>query len=281
MTQQRSDPLRQIAHRDFLRHWGRVIRIKDLVNADSWPQPIEAFSKIDLNDIVVPAKDMDTPTEPIALPDTHVFIAHDVSTEYTPAEPQHSRLPFSNPEKWIDRFFRSYPNPLDIREKHRQRLFASKSDEEVLDVLDSYPDLQEYIDDYLDYSAWRVNNLEDGEQPSIILHSLQSWAWFLIDFARPTNLPYTKISADFDGCVELEWELSGSSQHNERANKFWGPHEGIAVLRFYPSRMHVFSILSGSYASGKRRITFESCLPYGELKKILPLFAKRFLDDND
>ena len=231
MTQQKTDPLRQIAHRDFLRHMGRVIQTTDLENADPWPHQMGTFSKIDLNDIVVLTTVLDTPPEPIPLPNTHVFISHDVLTEYTPAEPQHSMSPFFRPEEWVGRFFRSHPNPLDIRETHRRKLFTSDSDEDVLDILDQN-NLNRYIDDYLSYSEYRLNNLEDDERPGIILHSLQSWAWFLIDCAKPLSLPYTRVSADFHGCVELEWELSGNTRNDERANKYWGPQEGIAMLRF-------------------------------------------------
>ena len=174
----------------------------------------------------------------------------DPSVVYLVAESQHTELRQFSKKDWVDRFFRDAASLSDKREKHRQNLFGSNSDEEVLDILEQNY-LHRCIKDYLSYSEYRLNYLEDDERPGIILHSLQSWAWFLIDCAKPLNLPYAKISADFHGCVELEWELSGNTRTNERASKYWGPHEGIAILRFYPSRMHAFSILSGSYASGK------------------------------
>ena len=165
-------------------------------------------------------------------------------------------------------------------ENLRKELFTSKSHEDVLEVLHK-KNLDHCAHEYLSYLERRQDNLEEGESPGIILHSLQSWAWFLIDYAEPMKLPYADFYADFDGCVELEWRLSGETKENERADKYWGSDEGIAVLRFYPSRMNAFSVLSGPYASGKRRITFEGCLSYGKTKEILPLFAERFLDDND
>ena len=280
MTQQQTNPLRQFAPLDFSRYMAKILQARDDEGSVPWKQLLNILPVIDLNDTVVSKKDTEDTSASKPLPATYTIKLHNPFTTHTIVEPQHLESSYSKQEEWVEDFFRSYPNPLDIREANRRKLFISDSDEDVLDLLDQN-NLHRYIDDYISYSEYRLRNLEDDERPGIILHSLQSWAWFLIDCAKPLNLPYTKISADFHGCVELEWELSGYTRTDDRASKYWGPHEGIAMLRFYPSRMHAFSILSGSYASGKRRTTFESCLPYGELKKILPLFAERFLDDSE
>ena len=250
------------------------------MDSSSRIQPHESFPGLDfrkfMDSLGGPYLNQPTEPEPTTVYD---FKSHGMAIRYTTTEPQNVVSIHLKPDELVPLLIQPRASEFDIKEKQRRKLFTSESDEDVLEIL-YQNNMKECVDDYLSYTEWRLNNLEDGEQPSIILHSLQSWAWFLIDCARAINLPYANLTADFDGCVELEWELSGKTQKGERSDQYWGPSEGIAMLRFYPSRMHAFSILSGSYASGKRRITFESCLPYRELKKILPLFAERFLDDN-
>ena len=156
----------------------------------------------------------------------------------------------------------------------------SESYEEISDFL--YEEgLECCVQDFWSYLGQRQEHLEEGESPGVIVHSLQSWAWFMADCAKPLNLPCTRFFADFDGCVELEWRLSDMASNDKRENDYWGEGEGIAVLRFYPSRMHVLSLLSGPFAEGRRRIEFEGCLSYGKTKEILTLFAGRFLGDED
>ena len=162
----------------------------------------------------------------------------------------------------------------------RQELFEANTYEDVLEILHKN-NLDNCVHDYLSYLELRQEDLEDGESPGVILQSLQSWAWFLIDCAEPMGLPYAEFNADFDGCVELEWRLSGESRWEDPDAKYWGNGKGIAVLRFYPSLLNAFSILSGPYASEKRRITFEGCLSHTKTKEILSLFSERFLDAED
>ena len=170
-----------------------------------------------------------------------------------------------------------YESPRE-REALRERIFAAVTHDEILDIL-ARNGLSRHVEDYHAYLKWRREGLEEGESPGIILQSLQSWAWFLISYAGPTSLPYAMIDADHDGCVELEWRLSPVADENDPDDAYWGNGHGIAVLRFYPSYLNSLSILSGPYASGKRRLTFEGCLSHVKTQKAIDMFAERFMDD--
>lgn len=165
------------------------------------------------------------------------------------------------------------------RESLRERIFATETHDEVLNIL-AQNRLSRYVADYHSYLKWRREGLEDGESPGIILQSLQSWIWFLISYAEPARLPYAMIAADHDGCIELEWRLSAESDGSDPDDAYWGNGEGIAVLRFYPSYLNSLSILSGPYASGKRRLTFEGCLSHVKTQKAIDMFAERFMDED-
>ena len=166
------------------------------------------------------------------------------------------------------------------REALRERIFAAETHDEVLDIL-AHNKLSRYVEDYNTYLKWRREGLEEGESPGIILHSLQSWAWFLMGYAEPKKLPYAMIDADHDGCIELEWRLSAGSDEDDPDNAYWGNGSGIAVLRFYPSYLNSLSILSGPYASEKRRLTFEGCLSHTKTQKAIDMFAERFMDADE
>ena len=166
------------------------------------------------------------------------------------------------------------------RESLRERIFATETHDEVLDIL-AQNGLFRYVEDYNSYLKWRREGLEEGESSGIILQSLQSWVWFLISYAEPARLPYAMIDADHDGCIELEWRLSAESDASDPDDAYWGNGEGIAMLRFYPSYLNSLSILSGPYASGKRRLTFEGCLSHVKTQKAIDMFAERFMDEEE
>ena len=107
------------------------------------------------------------------------------------------------------------------RESLRERIFATETHDEVLDIL-AQNRLSRYVDDYHSYLKWRREGLEEGESPGIILQSLQSWIWFLISYAEPARLPYAMIDADHDGCIELEWRLSAESDGSDPDDAYWG-----------------------------------------------------------
>ena len=166
------------------------------------------------------------------------------------------------------------------RENLRQKLFATESHDEVLEIL-TQNDLERFVADYQVYLEQRQETRDEDERPGIILQSLQSWAWFLISYAAPMGLPYTMVDADIDGCIELEWRLSDEPIEDDPDNEYWGNGEGIALLRFYPSHMNALSILSGPYACERRRLAFESCMSHTKTRQILDLFAERLLDGDD
>ena len=161
----------------------------------------------------------------------------------------------------------------------RQEVFNTTTHDEVLDIL-SRNGLKECAQDYDDYLTWRKEDLEEDESPGIILQSLQSWAWFLLDYVEPSNLPYAKLSADFVGCVELTWTLSPESICESLENKYYGNGEGILLLSFYPSYLNYLSILTGPYGSEKRRIALSGYIPHTKTKQIMDLFRERIVDDN-
>lgn len=160
----------------------------------------------------------------------------------------------------------------------KEGLFAAKTHEEVLDFL-SHHNLQVHADDYLSYIKWREVDLEEDESPGIILQSLQSWAWFIYDYARPKGLAYSKLKADFDGCVRLTWKLSDKVLHIDSDSEYWGNGYGIAVLKFYPSSLNYFSMMSGPFASERRRLTLEGYLSYERTCQIIDMYAVRFLNE--
>ena len=162
----------------------------------------------------------------------------------------------------------------------REGLFAARAHEEVLGFL-SHHSLQRHVDDYLSYIEWRREDLEEGESPGIILQSLQSWAWFTFDYARPKGLPYTKLKADFDGNARLTWRLSDKVLHTGADSEYWGNGYGIAVLKFYPSNLNYFSMMSGPFASERRRLTLEGYLSYERTCQVIDMYAERFLNDEE
>ena len=189
-------------------------------------------------------------------------------------------LPFRLPSQERKKLQKKRNASRKEREALRERIFATDTHDEVLDIL-ARNGLSRYVEDYNAYLRWRREGLEEGESPGIILQSLQSWAWFLISYAEPTSLPYTMIDADHDGCIELEWRLSPDADENDPDDAYWGNGHGIAVLRFYPSYLNSLSVLSGPYASGKRRLAFEGCLSHVKTQKAIDMFAERFMDDEE
>ena len=166
------------------------------------------------------------------------------------------------------------------RERLRKKLFATETHEKVLEVL-FQNNFGRYVKDYYAYLNWRQEDLDEGESPGIILQSLQSWAWFLISYAAPKKLPFAKVKADFDGCIELVWRLSTEPIQDDPDNEHWGNGRGIAVLKFFPSYLNSLSILSGPYATRKLRLAFDGCLSHVKTQQAIDMFAERFLNAGD
>jgi len=153
-------------------------------------------------------------------------------------------------------------------------IFASETHDEVLNVL-SKNGLEKYRQDYVDYLNWRQKELEKDESRGIILQSLQSWAWFLIDYAIPNQLPYAKIDADFDGCIDLTWRLSENPLPNDPDNEYFGNGRGLIHLTFFPSYLNYLSVFSGAYGNDKHRIGFDGWFSHTKTKQVLSMFAER------
>ena len=139
-------------------------------------------------------------------------------------------------------------------------------------------DLGRHVENYKAYLEWRQEDLEEGESPGVVLQSLQSWAWFLVSYAQPKKLPLARMKADFDGCIELIWRLSPERVSGDPDNGYWGNGRGIAILKFYPSYLNYLSILSGPYASEKRRLSVDGFLSHTKTQQVLNVFAERLLD---
>ena len=160
------------------------------------------------------------------------------------------------------------------KELDRKEIFASHSHVDVLNVL-SRNDLVQYVEDYHRYIEHRQEILEDGESPGIILQSLQSWAWFLIDFVKPSKIPYAKIDADFDGCIELTWRLSSEKLPHDPDNEYYGNGRGLVHLTFFPSYLNYLSVFSGAYEANKQRIGFDGWFSHTKTKQVLHTFSER------
>lgn len=180
--------------------------------------------------------------------------------------------------KVVELWLRSWQMVSDRSAK--EELFAARTHGEVLSFLKLH-DLERPVGDYSNYIKWRQEELEEGESPGIILQSLQSWAWFLVDYAKPKGLPYTKLKADFDGCARLAWRLSDRWLHSGADSKYWGNGHGIATLKFYPSNLNYFSMLSGPFASERRRLTLEGYLSHERTCQVINMYAERFLHEEE
>ena len=167
------------------------------------------------------------------------------------------------------------------REPLRQEIFEAQTHSEIMQIL-MINGLEQCVSAYHSYLVEREEDLDEDENPNIIFQSLQSWAWFLLDYTRLTHLPKAEISADFDGCLEMEWRLSSDEIQFDSRNEFYGNGRGIAVLTFYPASLNHLSILSGAYTGGKQRITLDCFLPHEMTIQILDLFTERLLypDEN-
>lgn len=183
------------------------------------------------------------------------------------------KIKFEHRDDWTEGFLESMRLN---KEPLRQEIFACKTHEEVLDVL-SKNGLDEFRQDYVDYLVRRQSDLDEDENPNIFLESLQSWAWFLLDYTKLKFLPKAETSADFDGCLEMEWELSPDEIQDDPENEFYGNGRGLAVLTFYPASLNHLSILSGAYTGGKQRITLDCFLPHEKTIQIIDLFTERLL----
>ena len=165
------------------------------------------------------------------------------------------------------------------REWARRKIFALHTHDELLEFM-AANDLEDYVDDYYDYIQDRQSELEEGESPGVILQSLQSWAWFLIDYALPEQIPNVKLRADFAGCVNLVWRLSEESMPDDPDNEYYGNGRGIITLTFYPSLLNYISVMSGAFGSERRRITFRGEFSHAMTKEIIGLFKERLLSPN-
>ena len=159
----------------------------------------------------------------------------------------------------------------------KEEIFATKSHDELLEILQKY-DRTHLISEYESFLNQRQEDLEEGESPDIILQSLQSWVCFMIDCVYPDGLPPVRLRADFDGCARLIWRLSESHLHGDVDNEHWGGGRGIAVLKFFPSGLNYFSMMSGPFAPEKRRLTFEGYLSHDKTKKTISMFSERLLN---
>ena len=183
---------------------------------------------------------------------------------------------------FIDRYLRAWgfaSNWVSNREWARRKIFALHTHDELLEFM-AANDLEDYVDDYYDYLQDRQDELEEGENPELILQSLQSWAWYLIDYALPEEIPYVKVRADFDGCVRLVWRLSEELMPNDPNNEYFGNGKGIISITFYPSLLNYISVMSGAYGSERRRITFRGEFSYAMTKEIMGLYKERLLSPN-
>ncbi len=165
------------------------------------------------------------------------------------------------------------------REWARRKIFALRTHGELLEFM-AANDLEDYVDDYYDYLQDRRSELEEGESPGVILQSLQSWAWFLIDYALPEEIPYVKLRADYAGCVNLVWRLSEESMPDDPDNEYYGNGKGIIALTFYPSLLNYISVMSGAFGSQRRRITFRGEFSHAMTKETVALFKERLLSPN-
>ena len=162
-------------------------------------------------------------------------------------------------------------------------LFGTTSHIDVLNML-LWNGQGEIVQKYFKYLDDRSKHLEEGESPGIILQSLQSWAWFLLDYAFPTEMPDIHVDADWDGCAYFEWSLIGEEVDGDPDNEYWGSENrtwapGIMTMTFYPNRLVGLGLLSGSYGSNKRRLTLESTLSYDKAIGVLEMFRYRITDD--
>ena len=161
------------------------------------------------------------------------------------------------------------------KEVTKRAIFKAKSHERVLRIL-AESDLELHAEDYYAHLQSRQEHLEEGESPGVILQSLQSWVWFLIDFAQPRQLPYAKFDADFDGCVELSWRLSGESIQNDPDNEYYGNGRGLVHITFFPSHLNYLSVFSGAYVENRHRIGFDGWFSHTKTKQVLDTFMERF-----
>ena len=162
------------------------------------------------------------------------------------------------------------------REPLLQEVLEAQTHSEIIQIL-MRNGLEQYVSAYHSYLVEREEDLDENENPNIIFQSLQSWALFLLDYSRLTHLPKAEISADFDGCLEMEWRLSSDEIQFDSKNEFYGNGRGIAVLTFYPASLNHLSILSGAYTGGKQRITLDCFLPHEMTIQIFDLFTERLL----
>ena len=163
-------------------------------------------------------------------------------------------------------------------EKLRKNIFAFTHDE-LLEFM-ARNDLEDYVDDYYDYLQDRQVELEEGESLGIILQSLQSWVWFLIDYALPEEIPRVKIRADFVGCVRLVWRLSEASFPNDPDNEYYGNGKGIISLTFFPSYLNYISAMTGAFGAEKRRVSFRGEFSHTMTGQIVNIFKERLLSPN-
>ena len=191
-----------------------------------------------------------------------------------------SRMPAVGTEiidLWTDGWLRVRVS--EDRTLDRQRIFACETHVDLLDYMQE-TGRNQYVENYNEYLKYRRKELDEDESPGIILQSLQSWAWFLIDYAEIASIPYVKISADFFGCVSLVWRLSEASIPNDLDNEYYGNGKGILALTFFPSYLNHITVMSGAYGVEKRRIAFEGDFSHTKTKQIMDTFKERLLPPN-
>ena len=176
---------------------------------------------------------------------------------------------------------KTFPNKREEQESLRQSVFTTETHDEVLKIMEEH-ELDQHVEDYHSYLKYRQEDLDEEQSRGIILQSLQSWAWFLLDDeVRSSRIPYPNITADYFGSIDLIWRLSPEQRPGDFDSQYYGEGKGVIILRFLPSYLNYLSVLSGAFEDGKRRIAFDGYFSYKKTLPVLFAFQERIVYAED
>lgn len=153
---------------------------------------------------------------------------------------------------------------------------SAVTQDEILDIL-SDNDFKEHVNEFRQYLIERREQLEEGENPDVLLESLKAAAMFLLTYP---GIGYSGIRVDYEGNVDIEWCLSSENFGEDSDDSaFWGDGDGAMAIKFISADAIEFALLSGPYGPKQRteRLNISGVLSHKKMNSVIEMFSNRMV----